>query len=42
MGKGDPRTKRGKLYIGTTGKSRPKKKAAPKGKPAATTKKSGA
>lgn len=41
MGKGDPRTKRGKLYIGTTGKSRPKKKpAAAKGKPA--TKKTGA
>ena len=36
MGKGDPRTKRGKLYIGTTGKSRPKvKKTAFKGKPAA-------
>jgi 30S ribosomal protein S31 len=26
MGKGDRRTKRGKIYLGTYGKSRPKKK----------------
>jgi 30S ribosomal protein S31 len=29
MGKGDPRTKRGKIFKGTFGKRRPKKKAAP-------------
>jgi len=27
MGKGDKRSKRGKLWRGTTGKTRPKKKA---------------
>ncbi|MCJ7829815.1 MAG: 30S ribosomal protein THX [Desulfobacterales bacterium] len=26
MGKGDKRTKRGKIWLGTTGKTRPKKK----------------
>ena len=30
MGKGDKRTKRGKIHIGSTGVSRPKKKAAAK------------
>jgi len=30
MGKGDKRSKRGKIHIGSTGVSRPKKKAAPK------------
>ena len=34
MGKGDKRTKRGKIWRGTFGKSRPKKKAnTPKTKP---------
>ena len=28
MGKGDRRTKRGKIWRGTTGKKRPKKKSA--------------
>lgn len=30
MGKGDKRSKRGKIHIGTTGVSRPKKKKAVK------------
>ncbi|NBQ46970.1 MAG: 30S ribosomal protein THX [Sphingobacteriia bacterium] len=30
MGKGDQRSKRGKIHIGTTGVSRPKKKAVKK------------
>lgn len=30
MGKGDKRTKRGKIHIGSTGVSRPKKSAAAK------------
>lgn len=30
MGKGDKKTKRGKIHIGSTGVSRPKKKAAAK------------
>jgi ribosomal small subunit protein bTHX len=30
MGKGDKRTKRGKIHIGSTGVSRPKKKKAVK------------
>jgi 30S ribosomal protein S31 len=29
MGKGDKRTRRGKIYRGTFGKSRPKKTSAP-------------
>lgn len=29
MGKGDKRSKRGKIHIGTSGVSRPKKKKAP-------------
>ncbi len=29
MGKGDKKTKRGKIHIGTSGVSRPKKKKAP-------------
>ena len=33
MGKGDPRTRRGKIYRGTYGVSRPKKKKKPE-KPA--------
>jgi len=31
MGKGDRRSKRGKIFRGTYGKRRPKPKAAPKG-----------
>ena len=31
MGKGDRRSKRGKIFRGTFGKRRPKSKAAPKG-----------
>ncbi|MDX2174090.1 MAG: 30S ribosomal protein THX [Bacteroidota bacterium] len=30
MGKGDKKTKRGKIHIGSTGVTRPKKKAAAK------------
>jgi 30S ribosomal protein S31 len=30
MGKGDQKTKRGKIHIGSTGVTRPKKKAAAK------------
>ncbi|HNS26607.1 MAG TPA: 30S ribosomal protein THX [Steroidobacteraceae bacterium] len=30
MGKGDPRSRRGKIYQGSFGKTRPKKKAAKK------------
>ncbi len=30
MGKGDKKTKRGKIHIGSTGVARPKKKAAAK------------
>ncbi len=32
MGKGDRKTKRGKLYMGTFGKSRPKRRKAAKKK----------
>jgi 30S ribosomal protein S31 len=32
MGKGDPRTKRGKIFKGSFGKRRPKKKNKPKPK----------
>ena len=39
MGKGDKRTKRGKIHIGTTGVSRPKKKVAKKSAEAAAPKK---
>lgn len=35
MGKGDRRTRRGKIWRGTYGKSRPKKKKAKKEKAAA-------
>jgi 30S ribosomal protein S31 len=35
MGKGDRRSKRGKVFRGTFGKKRPRAKAVPKGKPAA-------
>jgi 30S ribosomal protein S31 len=31
MGKGDQRSKRGKIWRGTTGKTRPKKKKKPSG-----------
>lgn len=34
MGKGDPRSRRGKIYQGSFGKTRPKKKAAKKKKTA--------
>lgn len=39
MGKGDKKTKRGKIHIGTHGVSRPKKKAAKKGDAKAAPKK---
>lgn len=35
MGKGDKRSKRGKIHIGTYGRTRPKKKAAKKANAAA-------
>ena len=35
MGKGDQRTKRGKIYRGTYGKTRPKKKNRPAAQKAA-------
>ncbi len=35
MGKGDPRTKRGKIFKGSYGKSRPKKKNRKKARRAA-------
>jgi 30S ribosomal protein S31 len=35
MGKGDRRSKRGKVFRGTFGKKRPKAKPISKGKPAA-------
>jgi 30S ribosomal protein S31 len=39
MGKGDRRTRRGKIYAGSFGKSRPKAGNKPAAKPAATSKK---
>jgi 30S ribosomal protein S31 len=36
MGKGDKRTKRGKIFRGSYGKSRPKKKGRKTGQQAAT------
>jgi ribosomal small subunit protein bTHX len=36
MGKGDARTRRGKIFKKSYGKRRPKKKAAPKPQPAAS------
>jgi 30S ribosomal protein S31 len=35
MGKGDPKTKRGKIFQGSYGKTRPKKSAAAQTTPAA-------
>ena len=39
MGKGDRRTRRGKIYAGSFGKTRPKAGSKPAAKPAATSKK---
>ena len=39
MGKGDRRTRRGKIYAGSFGKTRPKADSKPVAKPAATSKK---
>lgn len=41
MGKGDPRSRRGKIYQGSFGKTRPKKGTKAKAAPATARKKTG-